>query len=96
MSLLVENPILNSPFDEPMCYWAYGEGQPGAGVFVGHVSAMVRERLWKKVCKHLNGGGALILWSTNTEQRFQMDMFGVTDRHVVDYDGLQLIRIPYR
>ena len=28
MSLLVENPILNSPFEEPTRYWAYEEGQP--------------------------------------------------------------------
>jgi len=28
MSLLVENPILNSPFAEPTRYWAYEEGQP--------------------------------------------------------------------
>ena len=25
--------------------------EPRAGVFVGHVSAMVRERLWEKCCK---------------------------------------------
>ncbi|RMD58733.1 type III restriction endonuclease subunit R, partial [Candidatus Parcubacteria bacterium] len=28
MSLLVDNPILNLPFDEPTRYWAYEEGQP--------------------------------------------------------------------
>lgn len=28
MSLLVDNPILNSPFEEPSCYWAYEMGQP--------------------------------------------------------------------
>ncbi len=27
MSLLVDNPILNSPFEEPARYWAYEEGQ---------------------------------------------------------------------
>jgi type III restriction enzyme len=26
--MLVDNPILNSPFDEPARYWAYEEGQP--------------------------------------------------------------------
>jgi len=26
--MLVDNPILNSPFEEPMHYWAYEEGQP--------------------------------------------------------------------
>ena len=70
--------------------------EPHTGVFVGHVSAMVRERLWQKVCSRVQGGGALILWSTNTEQRFRMDMFGFTKRHIVDYEGLYLIRIPHR
>ena len=28
MSLLVDNPILNSPFEEPSRYWAYEQGQP--------------------------------------------------------------------
>ncbi len=28
MSLLVDNPIVNSPFEEPTCYWAYEAGQP--------------------------------------------------------------------
>jgi type III restriction enzyme len=28
MSMLVDNPILNSPFEEPTRYWAYEEGQP--------------------------------------------------------------------
>ncbi|MCS7177571.1 MAG: DEAD/DEAH box helicase family protein [Candidatus Kapabacteria bacterium] len=28
MSLLVDNPILNSPFEEPRRYWEYREGQP--------------------------------------------------------------------
>ena len=28
MSLLVDNPILNSPFGEPTRYWAYEDGQP--------------------------------------------------------------------
>jgi len=28
MSLLADNPILNSPFEEPIRYWAYEEGWP--------------------------------------------------------------------
>lgn len=68
--------------------------EPHTGVFVGHVSAMVRERLWMKVCSKLKGGGALMVYSTNNEQRFKMEMFGDTKRQIVDFDGLQLIRIP--
>lgn len=28
MSLLVNNPIINSPFEEPTRYWDYQDGQP--------------------------------------------------------------------
>ncbi|MCZ7543316.1 MAG: type I-E CRISPR-associated endoribonuclease Cas2, partial [Anaerolineae bacterium] len=34
-------------------------------MFVGHVSAMVRDRLWEKCCKQCGGGGVLQIWSTN-------------------------------
>ena len=68
--------------------------EPHTGVFVGHINAMVRDRLWKK-CHEAKRAGAIIqIWSTNTEQRFQMRMAGETKRDVVDLDGLQLIRIP--
>lgn len=69
--------------------------EPHTGVFVGHVNAMVRERLWLKCCK-LTGsvGGVVQIWSTNTEQRFAMRMFGMTQRSVVELEGLQLVKVP--
>jgi len=68
--------------------------EPYPGVFVGHVSALVREKLWEKCCKNTKRGGVVQIWSTNTEQRFQMRMNGNTSRSVVEYEGLQLVRIP--
>jgi CRISPR-associated protein Cas2 len=68
--------------------------EPHPGVFVGHVSAMVRDRLWEKCCKSSKDGGVLQIWTTNTEQKFEMRSFGTTKREIVDLDGLQLIRIP--
>jgi len=68
--------------------------EPYSGVFVGHVNAMVRDRLWDKCCEAKRAGGVVQAWSTNTEQRFQMRMAGTTKRTVVDLDGLQLICIP--
>ena len=69
--------------------------EPHTGVFVGHVNAIVRDRLWDKCCKAKRTGGVVQIWSTNTEQRFQMRMDGATKRTVVDFDGLQLIRVPH-
>lgn len=68
--------------------------EPRTGVFVGHINAMVRERLWKKCCDKKMAGGVIQIWTTNNEQRFQIRMRGTTKRRVVDYEGLQLIQIP--
>lgn len=69
--------------------------EPHTGMFVGHVNAMVRERLWEKCCK-LTGsvGGVVQIWSTNTEQRFAMRLHGTTQRTIVDMEGLQLVCVP--
>ena len=68
--------------------------EPHPGVFVGHVNAMVRDRLWDKCCAAKRAGGVLQIWTTNTEQRFQMRAHGDTRREIVEFDGLQLIRLP--
>lgn len=69
--------------------------EPHPGVFVGHLSGMVRDKLWDKCCQKVKEGGALQLWSTNNEQRFAMRTFGTTRRELVDFEGLQLIRLPF-
>ena len=68
--------------------------EPHVGVFVGHVSAMVREQLWDKCCKACKEGGVVQIWTTNTEQHYQMRIYGNTRREVVEYEGLQLVHIP--
>ena len=68
--------------------------EPRAGVFVGHISGMVRDRLWNKCCERLRDGGAVQLWSINNEQRFAVRTAGATRREVVDFEDLQLIRCP--
>ena len=67
--------------------------EPHPGVFVGHVSGMVRERLWLKCCQGLKDGGLIQLWSVNNEQRFAMRSAGDTRRQIVDFEGLQLVRL---
>jgi len=68
--------------------------EPHPGVFVGHVSALVRDRLWTKCCQGSRTGGVVQIWSTNNEQRLAMRSYGTTRRQIVDYEGLQLIRVP--
>ena len=68
--------------------------EPHTGVFIGHVNAMVRDLLWEKCCKARGVGGVFQAWTTNNEQRFAMRSFGDTQREIVEFDGLQLIRRP--
>jgi CRISPR-associated protein Cas2 len=68
--------------------------EPHSGVFVGHVNAMVRDRLWDKCRESKRAGGVIQAWSTNNEQRFEIRMGGTTKRDVVNFDGLRLIRLP--
>lgn len=68
--------------------------EPHSGVFVGNVSGMVRDRLWDKCCRQSKGGGVVQIWTTNNEQRYTMRSSGSTQRDIVDFEGLQLVRRP--
>src|SRR5215211_778007 len=70
--------------------------EPRVGVFVGDVSAMVRDKLWEKSCRNAKGGGAMLLYSSPTEQGFKVRVFGDTTRDLVDWEGLTLVHIPKR
>lgn len=63
------------------------------GVLVGNVSAMVRGKLWKKVNDDSNHHGAVMLYSMNTEQGFEICMCGEPKRQIIDFDGVQLIEV---
>jgi CRISPR-associated protein Cas2 len=68
--------------------------EPRAGVFVGNVSALVRDKLWDKVRQNARGGAALMIHSARTEQGFRVQSFGDPSRVPVDMEGLTLVRIP--
>ena len=68
--------------------------QPKTGVFVGRLSARVRDLLWARVQKNKTTGAATMLYSDNTEQGFSVRSFGDTSREFVDFEGLILARMP--
>ncbi|HZU12240.1 MAG TPA: type I-E CRISPR-associated endoribonuclease Cas2e [Chloroflexota bacterium] len=68
--------------------------EPKTGVFVGRVSAMVRDRLWEKICSTAGHGGCIMAYSADTEQGFAVRSYGISQRSAVDFEGLTLIRIP--
>ena len=65
------------------------------GVFVGHLSARVREQLWELVRAYIGDGRALLVWSTRSEQRYAVASLG-HDREPVDVEGCLVMRTPYR
>ena len=68
--------------------------EPRTGVSVGRLSAMVRERLWRKLRTNSQGGAGMLVFASQTEQGFAIDSFGDTDRKVVDWEGLTLVCVP--
>jgi CRISPR-associated protein Cas2 len=66
--------------------------EPRAGVFVGTVSALVRDKLWQKVCASVGEGGATLIHSSNTEQGFAVQLWGDPSRVITDFEGLWLVR----
>lgn len=65
-----------------------------AGVFVGLVSARVRDKLWQMACSGMGGGAGMLIQKADTEQGFSIRFWGATDRWVLDYEGLALIGVP--
>ena len=64
-----------------------------AGVFVGTVTARVREKLWERTCLK-NGGGSLVIYRARNEQGFAVKSYGDTSRMIIENEGLQLVRKP--
>lgn len=63
-----------------------------AGVFVGTVSAMVKDLLWEKVQDDIDAGAALMIYPAQNEQGFAMEMCHSPKRAIVDFDGLYLVK----
>ena len=63
------------------------------GVYVGQVSARVREALWKRICDNIGSGQATMVFTTNNEQHLDFYVHNTTWR-VVDFDGIKLMKHP--
>lgn len=70
--------------------------EPKAGVFVGTVSATVRDLLWKKACEEVGAGGCTMIYRTNNEQGFAIRTWGDRTREVEEWEGLFLVRRPFK
>jgi CRISPR-associated protein Cas2 len=68
--------------------------EPKAGIFLGRMTARIRDELWRKVLRKAEGGAALQAWSSPTEQGFQFRTFGDSSRQLIDFEGLHLVLKP--
>lgn len=63
------------------------------GVFVGNVSARVRDALWTRTLSMVKGGRAILVYSANNEQHLQFKVWQ-PDWQPVECEGVELIRRP--
>ncbi|MGI5851584.1 MAG: type I-E CRISPR-associated endoribonuclease Cas2e, partial [Caldicoprobacterales bacterium] len=63
------------------------------GVYVGQVSARVRDELWKRVQGNVKSGRATMVFNTNNEQRMDFRVHN-TSWEPIDFDGLKLMLRP--
>lgn len=65
--------------------------EPKAGIFVGKLSGLVRDKLWDKVCGSKGVGAAILVQASQCEQGFTMRLHGDTTRVSSNWEGVELI-----
>ncbi|MEU5115126.1 type I-E CRISPR-associated endoribonuclease Cas2e [Streptomyces longwoodensis] len=60
-------------------------------LYVGTVSARVREELWTSVTACVGNGTAVLVYPVDNEQGFELRTAGEQRRSPLDFDGLTLI-----
>ena len=65
--------------------------QVRAGVYIGNVSARVREMIWEQCEFFADDGNIVMGWATNTESGFDFQTLGQNRRIPVEMDGLRLV-----
>lgn len=63
------------------------------GVYVGDVSARVRDELWSRICENIKNGRASMVFSAEGEQGLDYRVHNTTWTPV-DLDGIKLMRHP--
>ena len=66
--------------------------EPKANVFIGNLNARIRDKLWEKVSQVWKVD-SLMIFTTNTEQGFDIRIYGAPDREIVDFDGMKLVSL---
>lgn len=70
--------------------WLY---EISVNVFVGRVSARVRDELWSRIKRSCREGRAVMVFGVDNEQRFDFRVYN-SDDIPVDLDGLKVMLRP--
>ena len=63
------------------------------GVYVGNISARVRDKLWERITENIRSGQATMVFRATGEQHMDFRVHNTTWKPV-DYEGLKLIMRP--
>ena len=63
------------------------------GVYIGNISARIRDELWKKISDNISNGRALMLFNARNVQGYAFKLLNAK-RIPTDFDGLNLILVP--
>lgn len=63
------------------------------GVYIGKLSARVREELWDRICDSIRNGQATMVYSANNEQGYSFLTHNTTWM-ATDYEGITLMKRP--
>lgn len=63
------------------------------GIYIGKLSAKVRDELWGRVCDNIKSGQATMVYSTNNEQGYVFRTHNTTWM-ATDYEGITLMKRP--
>jgi CRISPR-associated protein Cas2 len=64
-----------------------------AGVFVGQLSARVRDELWRRICGAVKRGKVIMVYSAQNEQHLLFKTYHC-EWEPIDFDGIKLMLRP--
>lgn len=67
--------------------------EPAPGLYIGTLSAKVRDELWAVIAASVGDGSAVLVHAADTEQHFAIQTAGESRRAPVDMEGLTLIEL---
>ncbi|MDT0300837.1 type I-E CRISPR-associated endoribonuclease Cas2e [Streptomonospora wellingtoniae] len=65
-------------------------------LYVGTVSARVRDELWEATCGCVGEGTAVLVYPASNEQGFELRTSGGRRRYPTDFDGMTLVAFRQR